>query len=330
MAIKIDAGDDVKRADYFFVDPNQIIVKEELRGRHTPPTEQEILNMAVSISTHGQRQPVECRRTADSKLLLTLGFTRTAAVRLIRAGFDYVDPNDGTTKHVHDPEMKLKVVLSDANDQTAFINNIVENAHRNNTSPIDDAFNQKKLRESYGLSDAEITTLYQYTDLTKVGRLRKLLGLSNPIQLLIHRGDMSVQAGLDLLDLPEDKQQEAVAAATTAKGTVKGSEVRSIVRDHILNDDSRPAQPASTGKNRKRRGGNEPAAKPRSMRELRLFLKAVADNDAAKIGGGVSASTTIDDAHGVFAKHMLQFLAGRRGNKALLSALDEHLDSERK
>ena len=42
MALKINAGE-TKRGDFFFVDPFQVIVKEDLRGRHKPITPEAIM-----------------------------------------------------------------------------------------------------------------------------------------------------------------------------------------------------------------------------------------------------------------------------------------------
>lgn len=300
MALQINAGDDVKRGDYFFVDPYQVIVKEELRGRHKPPTEEAIIDMACSILDNGQRQPVECRKLSDKRLQLNLGFTRTAAVRLIRQGF--TDP-DGV--HRHDPDIKLKVIISDANDEQAFINNVVENAHRNQTSPIDDAHNQQRLRDKLGYSDPQITKLYRYKDENKVARLRRLLMLPNAIQDQVHDGVLPVQAALDLLDLPDDKRDEAIKAATDTKtGKVVASQVRAQVREEILRDQEGQEQAGTSS------SGTATATAPRykalTLKEVRGLFEEYkeSDNETLKELGKVA----------------LLWIAGRKSKKYM----DEH------
>jgi hypothetical protein len=312
MSTRISAGEDVKRGDLFMIDPYQIIVKEELRGRHFPPTEQMIIDMALSMMENGQRQAVECRKVENDKLLLVLGFTRTAAARLIREGFIHPETNE----QVVDTEFKIKVIITDANDQKAFLNNIVENAHRNQTSAIDDAFNQHRLRDQYGLSDSEIRHLFQYRDQNKVGRLRKLLSIPTQAQSLVHEGRLPVQAALDILEIEDETARneawEKVYADCESNGNTRASEVRALVRQHHLNDDHKEGQDEQTG---------EPAAKvskakPLSCKEIRTFFENLAEN-------------SVDESIQAFANTSLLWLSGKRADKTMLKAIDALLDGER-
>jgi len=298
MALKIVAGDDVKRGDFFFVDPFQISVKEDLRGRCKPIAQEAIVAMAISFHENGQIQPVQCRRVEGNKLQLNLGFTRTNAARLLRDGFEC----DG--ENYHDPDFKLKVAVVDCNDQQAFINNIVENAQRNETSDVDDAINQERLRDRYGNSDAEIARLYGYPNQNKVGRLRKLLQLDQKILDMVHDGQLPTQAALELLDVPAVHREQIIAEAeTTAAGKVKATSVRSVVRDHHLNDDNKPEDSgdtttAETESTKKR---------PRTMREIRKWLEAWADGEDADLAS--------------FAKSLLKFAEGKIGEAAMDRAM---------
>jgi ParB-like chromosome segregation protein Spo0J len=242
MATKVNAGD-VKRGDLLFVDPFEVQVKEELRGRHKPPTEEAVIKMAMSLLEHGQLEPVECRKIENHRLQLTLGFTRTAAVRLIRTGFT---DTEGVV-HPADKEFRLKVVITDTNDDLAFIRNIVENAHRNATTPMDDAFNQQRLRDKYGKSDADIARLYQYKGQGMVTRLKKLLALDSRFQEMVHVGTLSINGALELLDLPADQRDAALQAATDQdSGKVNATDLRAQVRDRILAD-AEAAEEAGAG-----------------------------------------------------------------------------------
>lgn len=271
MALQVNAGSDLKRTDAFLVDPNQIIVREEWRGRFMPPSEQDIIRMAVSLLDNGQRQPVECRRDNENRLILTAGFTRTAAVRLIRDGF-----TDTTGQKRVDPGFMLAAIVRDANDETAFIRNVIENAHRSDTSPIDDAHNHDALRTKYGKTDAEIAALYQYSDHAKVSRYRKLLLHPKSIQRMIHDGVMPVQAALDLLDLPEAERDNAIAAAVNAQGKVNGSAIRKQVRDKHLNDNDKPADVPGQITMADAPTAKKPKTKARSIKEVREYLEQLA------------------------------------------------------
>lgn len=300
MAVRINAGDDVTRGDMFFVNPFNIVVKEELRGRHIAPDSEAIVLLAISMLSHGQQQAVSARRMEDKRLLLTSGFTRNAAARLIRTGFDH----DG--EHYEDPEFKLQVKLSDCNDETALERNIVENCHRNDTSAIDDAHNQDRLRERYGRTDAEITRLYGYNNPNKVGQLKKLLSLSDEEQQLVHDGNLSVNAALNLLTVDSEKRAEIVAAATKDSGKIDGSVVTSQVRDVHLNDDNNDGADAIFGDTSD--DDAEPAKKiTRSMREVKNYLGACLDDE------------TFVDFHDV-CKTMLGFIAGTKSERQMDNA----------
>lgn len=306
MAVKINVGEH-KRGDVFFVDPYQVGIKEGLRGRHKPPTDEQIVEMAMSLMDHGQRQAVEARKIEDNKLQLVLGFTRTAASRLIRDGF-----TDTEGEKRQNPEFMLKVMLTDANDKAAFLNNVVENAHRNQTSPIDDAFNQHILRDQHGMTDAEITRLYRYKDTNKVGRLRRLLSLPTEVQDLVHTEALTVQAAIDLLDLPDDARAEAIKAATDTSGVITGSKVREIVREHVLRDEESKGGSGGAGGGSNGEGTGR-KFKARSMRDMRTWLQ----------------QERIDPGQKKFAKTLLDWLAGKRTNATLDKAFDELTDYER-
>ena len=297
MSIQINAAD-VKRGDRFFVDPFQVIVREELRGRHIAPDLDDIARLAVSMLTHGQLQPVNARRDEQNRLVLVAGFTRTAACRLIREGFSF----DG--QDYHSPEFRLQLVLSDCNDEEAFERNIVENCHRNETSPIDDAHNQRRLREQFGKNDSEIAHLYEVSP-NKVGQFKKLLSLSNAEQNLVHIGQLSVSAALDLLDVPSEARSAIVAAATTDTGKVSGAVVREAVRDSILNDNNDPLGLTTTGE-----VIEAPVKlKPRSMKEVKTWLSETMEEE----------ETTEEIKN--FCQVFLKYIEGRKTTKQLGNAL---------
>ena len=231
MPSKINTGKSShKRTDLWLVDPYSVIVKEELRGRHKPPSPEDIMARALSMLEHGQLQPCLGRKLPSDKVQIIAGFTRTAAARLIRDGF--VDA-DGV-QHC-DPGFLLSVTLVKCNDEEARERNVIENAHRNATSPIDDAINQEWMRSSRGYNNAEISRKYGWAPV-KVGQHAKLLDLSDDVRLLVHDGRMAVSAALDYLDLPEEKRGEVLAAATNGEGKIKGRKVKDEVRDWHLRD----------------------------------------------------------------------------------------------
>lgn len=312
MATRINAGENVRRGDLFFIDPYEIIVSEELRGRHLPPTEDQIIEMACSLLEHGQLQPVNARRVKDQRLSLTAGFTRTAAARMIREGF--TDPDGNERK---DEAFVLQVKIKDCNDREAFTANVIENARRNATSPMDDAHNQNKLRD-YGMTDTEIGKLYGERNSARVSRLAKLLRLNDEAQLLVHQGALSVDAALAVLDLPDEEQKKAVAKASSGE-KVTGAEVKRQVREHHLRD-QHEAEPTGDGKEPQAMvpSGKTPKL-PLSIKEVRSFFETLA-----------TADDSVEEAvwiHAVqkFAKDVQSWLAGKKSDKAMCKAIGKLL-----
>lgn len=315
MAAKINAGADVKRSDVFGVDPFEVIVREEIRGRCKPPSDEQIVTLAESLLDHGQQQPVRVRKIEENRLQLISGYTRTAAARLIREGFV-----DSEGKKRKDREFKLQCMISTANDEKSFILNVVENEHRNMTSPIDDALNQERLRSHHMMSDAAIAKLYGYKNQNKVGRLRRLLGLPDKVQNLVHDGNMTVEAALLLLDAPEDERDEILKQSQSDDGKVNGTAVRQTVREHILRDSEEQIANKTSGNGKPSSNGREkPKFKARTVSEIRKFFEGIAESDESES----------DPALIRFAGDMLKFIGGRMGDQGAWNALNRILDSKR-
>ena len=219
MAARINAGD-VGRGDVFFIDPQEIIVDEKLNGRWTPHDAEAVEDMAKSFEADGQLQPVQVRKVADNRVQLVLGYRRHRAALLYNQ------------RHPDSP-MKLKCVVVTVNDEEAFRRNIVENKQRAETTPIDDAFNQRRLREEFGWTDARIAEFYSMTS-SYVGLLKKLLMLPTDAQLHVHNRELSVQAAAALADLPAQEQKQALASQqpgeSLSKSVVKRVRERKIAR----------------------------------------------------------------------------------------------------
>jgi ParB-like chromosome segregation protein Spo0J len=309
MSMKVNAGK-VRRSDLLWVDPFQVEVHEELRGRAKAPSDDQIVEMACSLLDHTQLQPVVVRRGPENRLILTLGFTRTAAARLIRDGF-----KDADGKMRQDKSFALQVRVTEGNDQDAFVANVIENARRNATTPVDDAHNQDRLRTRYGMTDVEIAHLYGESA-TRVSRIKSLLRLDNSQQDLVHTGAVAVDAAIASLDLPDEERTALFTEA--AKGQrVTGARVRRQVRDKHLRDEPDDAPP--TGEPME---PSEKATKvPRTIKEVREFFEALS-----------TATDSVSDPRWIksvqkFAKSIQQWLAGTRSDKAACKAIDRLLAS---
>src|SRR5262245_34103744 len=197
MAMKLNAGD-VVRQDEFLIDSAEILVDDGLNGRWQPHTDEAVERMVKSFEEEGQLQAVQVRRIHDNKVQLVLGYRRYAAATLYNQ------------RHPDQPmKLRAKVVL--VNDEEAFRRNLVENRERAECSPVDDAHNQRRLREVFGWTDAKIAEFYHVSP-AHVCTLKKLLALPSDVQRLVHGRTLSVQAATGLADLPAQEQKEVLAA----------------------------------------------------------------------------------------------------------------------
>ncbi|MCO6459282.1 MAG: hypothetical protein J5I93_28565 [Pirellulaceae bacterium] len=95
--------------DIYIVDPLLVEIGEELSRQQSRSTE-EIVAMAISLHTQGQRRAVECRKVEGDRLVLAHGYVRTMAARMVCSGFKHTSQN-GAEVRIKDRRFKLKVIL---------------------------------------------------------------------------------------------------------------------------------------------------------------------------------------------------------------------------
>ena len=197
MSMKINAGE-VSKAEMFLVDPEEIDVDDSLNGRWEPHSDDEVDELAARIAEEGQLQPVTCRRVADNRLQLVFGFRRLAAIRKLNKG------------KKEENRIKVKVLIADCNDEEGFLQNISENKNRKSTSPIDDAHNQRKLRDQHGWSDTKIAEFYHCSP-SLVTLHKKLLLLPEDVKAKVHRRELALNAAVQLVDLTPEEQKTVLS-----------------------------------------------------------------------------------------------------------------------
>jgi len=178
------------------LDPEQIVAASNSRWDGMPLDPYKVEEMCRDYEKNGQLQAVRVR-PVGSEFHLVFGFTRHAAALL----FNERHPEKA---------MKLKVISTGANAEEALEQSIAENHVRNATSPMDDAFAQKRLREEFGWTDARISELYHVSP-TIVNRLKFLLSLPKKVQKQVHLREISVDAAVNLASLPENEREEVMA-----------------------------------------------------------------------------------------------------------------------
>lgn len=342
VTLALKSGETVSRsrdADGLRLNPCDVVIIGDCRGRKFPPTDIEIMGMALDLYENGQLQAIEARKTtvegAKNTPVVTFGFTRTNAGRLLVEGFKvpeelggrFAHPATGELikdgEHVQQKEFKLLTRIIDCNEENAFRRNIHENQVRNETTDIDDAYNQQLLRDRFGKTDAQIARIYNYKAQNRVSRLKNLLQLEDGIQVLVHNGEMGTQAALDLIDV-DPKERAALIKKATKGGKVNGTALRGLVRDATLSDadtgddldlggaaadlvgednkdgDGKDGKVPTKKGNRAARGKG---GKTRTMAELRKYL----DNR----NGGDSAEYDVPEYTAAYNKKLRAFADGK-------------------
>lgn len=264
MAITFNAGD-VRRGHTYYIDPDEIVVDEAASGRHDGEAEkrERVARMAASIKEHGQLQPVLVRKVEGGKAKLVYGFTRVAAIQLLNKSLA--------------PDERLQVCCTAGvlNDEEAFLRNIEENRVRNATSAVDDALNQRRLREVHGWDNERIAKLYDCS-VGWVCKLAALPQLEESIREKVRSGQMAVSAALDFTVLPAEKRAATLKAAEKPDGKIDRGTVRNAVREY------------------KAEGGGRSS---RTVKEIREAIEAMAAEDNS-------------DNFNTFVDATLQFISG--------------------
>ena len=274
MAMKLNAGE-IVRQDVYLIDPENIVVVEAQNTRWQPHDDAEIASLARSFEQDGQLQPVVVRRIADNRVQLVAGYRRYHAAQQ----YNQLHP---------DSPMKLKCVVSMMNDEEALRRSIVENRERAQTTAMDDAHNQRRLREECGWTDTKIAEFYKVSP-PYVGTLKKLLLLPTNVQLMVHSRQISVQAAIAMTDLTAEEQKAVIAPepptpATEAQAPTTTSAPAPVTSAEII----------KRTREKKIQNGKKQA---RSLKELRDFLEGFT---------GPAESTNLK----AFAETFLKFIQG--------------------
>ncbi len=274
MAMKLNAGE-VGRQDMFSIFPENIVAIPGENGRETPHSQEEIESLARSIVEYGQLEPVLVRRIENHKVQLVAGYGRHAAVVHVNTVLQPSNP------------IKLRCTVSDLNPEEAFVRNLVENIERAQTTPMDDARNQRRLREQYGWSETKIADFYKKS-VAYISQLRKTLVLPVAIQKEVATGNIPVMAAMDLSELSHDEQKAVLVEATNpTTGKVESETIRKAVRNKKI----------ATG------GG-----KGRSMKEMRDFFE------------GLTGPAETEGVR-ILSRKMLAFISGKVTDKEMNNAI---------
>lgn len=244
-------------------------------------SEEGLVELAASISEMGVLQPILVRPKDDGEYELIAGERRWRAAQ--RAGLTTVPAIIRTTDDLSSVEQAL-----------------VENLHRQDLTPLEEAAAFQLLIEDFELTHDQVAT--------RVGKSRsaitntiRLLGLPPSVQSLLADGQLSAGHARALLGTPDRARQEVLAQAAVTEGwTVRATE--QAVRggeDPAPEAPSAPVTPGSSGGTGMIDGaGLTPATqlRPPGLLELEELLADRLDTRVAVSMGAKRGRVTIDFA----------------------------------
>jgi ParB family chromosome partitioning protein len=160
--------------------------------------EDEIDELATSISTLGILQPLLVREAGGGRYELIAGERRLRASKL--AGLS-----------------EVPVLVVETDDRGSLERAIVENVHRSNLSPIEEAAGYKQLIEEGGLTQEQLAARLGKNRVTISNTLR-LLELPTSVQALLAHKRLTTGHGKALLSLQGNPLQERLARRAAEEG----------------------------------------------------------------------------------------------------------------
>ena len=181
----------------------EILVKtEKLRPNPAQPRRRfekaELEELAASVKQHGIIQPVIAEESDDGSYIIVAGERRCRAAAM--AGLS-----------------EVPVLLRSYSDQKRLEVALIENLHRSNLNPIEEAAAYKQLMDMAGLSQEEAAERVGKNRSTVANALR-LLKLPSKIREALEEGKVSAGHARSILSLSKGADQEKLFSQTINKG----------------------------------------------------------------------------------------------------------------
>ncbi|UYO97142.1 ParB/RepB/Spo0J family partition protein [Microbacterium sp. M28] len=171
------------------VDPNEIVPNPRQPRTHFDP--EHLAELVHSVREFGVLQPVVVRTNADGAYELIMGERRTRAAR--EAGLE-----------------TIPVIVRDTTDEDLLRDALLENLHRSELNPLEEASAYQQLLEDFGITQEELAT--------RIGRSRprisntiRLLKLPVPVQQRVAAGVLSAGHARAILSLDDPEAMQRLA-----------------------------------------------------------------------------------------------------------------------
>ncbi|HMS14764.1 MAG: ParB/RepB/Spo0J family partition protein [Microthrixaceae bacterium] len=231
--------------------------------------EESLAALSESVRTLGVLQPILVREISDGQFELIAGERRWRAAR--RAGLQMIP-----------------AIVRDIEDMASLEQAIVENLHRQDLNPLEEAAAYHQLIEDFELTQ-EAAAARVGKSRSAVANLLRLLQLPPSVQKLIGDGSLSAGHAKAILGTPDRAYQEALARKVVAEDlSVRVTE--SLIRERAeLEQRLRPVEPES--------GAAKKRLRPPGLLELEELLSERLDTTVKVEMSAKKGRMTIDFAN---------------------------------
>lgn len=160
--------------------------------------EDSIEELGRSIKVVGMLQPVVVRESGQGKYELVMGERRWRAAALV--GLD-----------------RIPAIVRDTGDDAMLRDALMENLHRQQLNPLEEAAAYQQLLVEFGATHEELAKKISRSR-SQVTNTIRLLNLSLPVQRRVAAGVLSAGHARALLALEDQDQQDALATRIVAEG----------------------------------------------------------------------------------------------------------------
>jgi ParB family transcriptional regulator, chromosome partitioning protein len=157
-----------------------------------------LAELTSSIEAVGMLQPVVVREAGHAEYQLVMGERRWRAAR--QAGLD-----------------RIPAIVRDTGDDAMLRDALMENLHRQQLNPLEEAAAYQQLLAEFGATHEELARKISRSR-SQVTNTIRLLNLSVPVQRRVAAGVLSAGHARALLALEDQDQQDALAARIVAEG----------------------------------------------------------------------------------------------------------------
>ncbi|HVM52369.1 MAG TPA: ParB/RepB/Spo0J family partition protein [Acidimicrobiales bacterium] len=208
--------------------------------------EESLASLAASVRELGVLQPVLVRELPTGDFELIAGERRWRAAK--RAGLP-----------------TIPVVVKDADNLASLEQAVVENLHRQDLNPLEEAAAYQQLLEDFGMTHEQLAERVGKSRVTITNTLR-LFQLPPTIQKMVSEGAITAGHARALLGTPDRSFQEALARRIVGEG-LSVRAVEDVVRERAELEATAPSATGATA-----RPGRGPKLRQAGMQELEDLL----------------------------------------------------------